>query len=105
MRWSSLLYAGDCNINARICVGNGMGRLMSIRLAKMGCKLVLWDINDEGNQETASEIRKFGGHATTYTVDLSNREDVYTAADKVGTAQHCVTIVDFDSASRPLFTV
>lgn len=50
----------------------------------MGCKLVLWDINEEGNQETAAEIKKFGGQVTTYTVDLSKREDIYSTADKVG---------------------
>lgn len=49
----------------------------------MGCKLVVWDINEAGNQETASEIRKFGGQATAYTVDLSKRDKIYSLAEKV----------------------
>lgn len=60
-----------------------MGRLMSQRFAKLGCVLVLWDINEEGNEETASQVKEFGAKVLTYTVDLSKREDIYRTADKV----------------------
>ncbi|XP_067938152.1 epidermal retinol dehydrogenase 2-like isoform X1 [Watersipora subatra] len=63
--------------------GSGIGRALAISLAKHGCRLVLWDINEEGNEATASEIKRFGGRADTYTVDLSKREDVYKVADQV----------------------
>ena len=61
-----------------------MGRSLAIRLAKEGCRLVLWDINEEDNQETAAEIKKFGAQAHPYTVDVSKRKEIYSAADKVG---------------------
>ena len=59
---------------------------MSFEFAKRGCRLVLWDVDASGNQKTAEEAqRRFprtpGVH--TYTVDLSKREQIYTAADKV----------------------
>ena len=65
-------------------LGSGIGRGIAIQLAKQGCRLVLWDINEEGNQETAAEIKKFGGQAHPYSVDVSNREEVYRVAAQVG---------------------
>lgn len=56
---------------------------MSQRFAKLGCTLVLWDINEESNKETASQVKELGARAHTYVVDLSKREDIYRAADKV----------------------
>ena len=78
----------DCNdvgkgISFSYLTGSGLGRLMSHRFAKLGCTLVLWDINEEGNEETASQVKEFGANALTYTVDLSKREDIYRTADKV----------------------
>nr|CDJ94167.1 C. briggsae CBR-DHS-3 protein [Haemonchus contortus] len=32
--------------------GSGLGRGMAIQFAKLGAKLVLWDINEKGNLET-----------------------------------------------------
>lgn len=63
--------------------GSGMGRLMALRFAGLGSELVLWDINAEGNEETAKLVRSRGAKVKSYTVDLSNREKVYEAANKV----------------------
>jgi len=63
--------------------GSGIGRLMCLKLAQRGAIIVTWDVNAKGNQETVSMIQKEGGKATAYTVDLTNKEQVYEAADKV----------------------
>jgi len=63
--------------------GSGMGRLMSQRFAELGSELILWDINTEGNEETAELVKKQGAAVHTYTVDLSDRAAIYAAADKV----------------------
>ncbi|CAH1774890.1 unnamed protein product [Owenia fusiformis] len=63
--------------------GSGLGRLMSIRFAKLGCRLVLWDINKAGLDETANAVKQHGAISYTYVCDLSSRDDIYTAADKV----------------------
>lgn len=62
--------------------GSGIGRLISVRFARLGCRLVLWDINEEGNEETARQIKSLGAYVRTFKVDLSNREAIYDTAKK-----------------------
>lgn len=62
--------------------GSGIGRLMSQKFAELGCKLVLWDINEKGNLETVQMVKALGAKVVAYTVDLSNREDIYATAEK-----------------------
>ncbi|KAK3087646.1 hypothetical protein FSP39_008710 [Pinctada imbricata] len=63
--------------------GSGIGRLMSVKFAELGARLVLWDINQTGNEETAKEIKATGASVWTYTVDLSSRDEIYKAAQQV----------------------
>ncbi|KAL3889778.1 hypothetical protein ACJMK2_002106 [Sinanodonta woodiana] len=63
--------------------GSGIGRCMAIRFAKLGARLVLWDINEAGNKETAAKVAEAGATVKTYTVDLCNRADVYRVAERV----------------------
>ena len=63
--------------------GSGIGRLMSVRFAQLGARLILWDINQTGNEETAQQVKAVGASVRTYTVDLSNREAIYKAAQQV----------------------
>ena len=46
---------------------SGMGKAAALRLASEGAKVVLGDINEEGNQATAAEIDAAGGIATAIT--------------------------------------
>uniref|UniRef100_A0A915EHJ5 Short-chain dehydrogenase/reductase 3 n=1 Tax=Ditylenchus dipsaci TaxID=166011 RepID=A0A915EHJ5_9BILA len=63
--------------------GMGLGRMLAIEFGKLGAKLVLWDINDAMNQETKKLLEQSGVKAFAYTVDLSDPEQIYAAADKV----------------------
>ena len=63
--------------------GSGIGRLMALRFAKLGAKVVLWDINREGNEAVLEEIKSGGGMGYAYKVDCSKREEISEAADKV----------------------
>lgn len=63
--------------------GSGIGRLMARRFAELGCRLVLWDIDPKGNEETARQCKNIGASARTYTIDLSNRDDIYKVASQV----------------------
>jgi len=63
--------------------GSGLGRGMAVRFTRLGCQLVLWDINQAGNEETGDMCRKLGATVHTYTVDLTKREDVYAKAGQV----------------------
>uniref|UniRef100_A0A8D0GYT9 Estradiol 17-beta-dehydrogenase 11 n=1 Tax=Sphenodon punctatus TaxID=8508 RepID=A0A8D0GYT9_SPHPU len=63
--------------------GHGIGRLTAYEFAKRQSKLVLWDINKHGIEETAEECRKLGAEAYAFVVDCSKREKIYSAAEKV----------------------
>jgi all-trans-retinol dehydrogenase (NAD+) len=63
--------------------GSGIGRLLALKLSDLGARLVLWDVNEKGNEETKKMIVDKNGEAHSYTIDLCNREEVYALADKV----------------------
>lgn len=63
--------------------GHGIGRLTAYEFAKLNTKLVLWDINKNGIEETAAKCRKLGAQAHPFVVDCSQREEIYSAAKKV----------------------
>lgn len=63
--------------------GHGIGRLTAYEFAKLNTKLVLWDINKNGIEETAAQCRKLGAQAHPFVVDCSQREEIYSAAKKV----------------------
>ncbi|NXH83882.1 DHB11 dehydrogenase, partial [Edolisoma coerulescens] len=68
--------------------GHGVGRATALEFAKRQSRLVLWDINKHGVEETAAECQKLGATVQTFVVDCSKREDIYSAADKVGQQGH-----------------
>jgi len=61
--------------------GSGIGRLISLRYARLGATVVTWDVNEVGNKETAEIIKKEGNRAHAYTVDLSSKEAIYSTAE------------------------
>lgn len=63
--------------------GGGLGRLFAQEFTKHGAEVVLWDVNSSSNEQTAKLVREMGGKAYTYTVDVTNREDVYRNAELV----------------------
>ncbi|XP_028659381.1 epidermal retinol dehydrogenase 2 isoform X1 [Erpetoichthys calabaricus] len=74
--------------------GSGIGRLMSLEFAKLGATLVLWDINQDGNKETARLVKENGGlRVYTYQCDCSNKTEIYRVADQVKREVGDVTIL------------
>lgn len=69
--------------------GSGIGRMMALEFAKLGATLILWDINEEGNDAVKEEIESRGGVAHAFKVDCSKREEIYAAADKVRIYLRC----------------
>ncbi|KAM9813692.1 retinol dehydrogenase 10-A [Neosynchiropus ocellatus] len=63
--------------------GGGLGRIFAQEFAKHGADVVLWDTNSATNEQTAKLVRERGGKAFTYTVDVTDREDVYRSAELV----------------------
>lgn len=64
--------------------GSGIGRLLSLKFASLGATVVLWDINQEGLNNTVRLARENGaGRVHSYVCDCSKRQDVYRVADQV----------------------
>ncbi len=51
---------------------SGIGRAIAIEAAREGARLVLADINFEGAEETARDIRTSGGSASPFRTDVSD---------------------------------
>jgi all-trans-retinol dehydrogenase (NAD+) len=91
------------NINGEIALvtgsGSGIGRLIAIKLAKLGVKLALVDIDKANNEKTANEILMNGGYAKTFTCDLSSREAIYKMAEEVNLVVNIknITLVHFEN--------
>src|SRR5690349_10725226 len=56
--------------------GGGIGRAISLRLAREGSRLHLADLNGAAAEETARQIRAAGGEATIWTGDLADRDAI-----------------------------
>jgi len=62
----------------------GMGAEMARQFADAGAELILVDIDAEGLQETARQLRRRGHPVHTYEADLSSRENIRQLGDEVG---------------------
>ncbi|XP_013189729.2 short-chain dehydrogenase/reductase family 16C member 6 [Amyelois transitella] len=61
----------------------GVGRQLAIKLARLGAKVVIWDISLEGLQKTCADVTQEGYEIASYVVDLADRAAVYAAAERV----------------------
>lgn len=59
---------------------SGIGRLLALRLADAGARLVLWDIDQAGLDQAQSELAVAGHASDTYACDLTNRQAIATVA-------------------------
>lgn len=73
--------------------GSGLGRLVALRLSRLGARIVLWDVNKGGIEETRRMIKEEGGEAWTYLCDVAERSIVYDVADRVRRDVGHVTIL------------
>ena len=52
---------------------SGIGRLMAQKMGAQGARLILWDVNRRGLEETGKLLKDAGVTAHTYVCDLSSR--------------------------------
>ena len=57
----------------------GYGKGIALVLAEEGCDLVLCDVNIEGVNQTADEVKALGHRALACKVDVTNRDEVNDA--------------------------
>ena len=75
------------SLNGKIALitggAQGIGRFISEELAGQGAHVVLGDINHEGAEKTAAEIRVSGGKASAVRIDVSSATDVQGVFDSI----------------------
>ena len=62
--------------------GGGIGRTTAIAFAREGASVVVADVSEKDNQETARMIEEQGGRALAVRCDVTRAEDVQAALDK-----------------------
>jgi NAD(P)-dependent dehydrogenase (short-subunit alcohol dehydrogenase family) len=55
---------------------SGIGRTTALAFARAGARVVVADVSDEGNQETARMITEVGGNALAVRCDVTVAQDV-----------------------------
>ena len=61
--------------------GSGIGKAVAKRLAAEGANVGLLDVNADAAAKTAEEIAAFGGKALALQADITQRYDVFSAAE------------------------
>ncbi|EMH0746863.1 acetoin reductase [Proteus mirabilis] len=59
----------------------GIGRGISLRLAKEGADIALVDLKADKLSDVAKEIKALGRKVTTFAADISNRDEVFAAVE------------------------
>jgi NAD(P)-dependent dehydrogenase (short-subunit alcohol dehydrogenase family) len=62
--------------------GGGIGRTTAIAFAREGASVVVADVSEKDNQETARMIEEQGGRALAVRCDVTRAEDVQAALGK-----------------------
>ncbi|GBM55393.1 Epidermal retinol dehydrogenase 2 [Araneus ventricosus] len=71
----------------------GIGRQLAIQIARLGAKVVLWDINETKLKEVTEEISQDGGSASWFVCDVTSESDVNAKARLVEQKVGEVTIL------------
>ena len=61
----------------------GLGRLIAMKMAQLGGRIVVYDVAAEALEAFVDEIRAAGREAYGYVCDVSDRQEVYRVAGKV----------------------
>jgi NAD(P)-dependent dehydrogenase (short-subunit alcohol dehydrogenase family) len=62
--------------------GSGIGRTTALAFAREGASVVVADVSEEGNNETARTIEERGGRALALRCDVTQSEEVRAALDQ-----------------------
>jgi NAD(P)-dependent dehydrogenase (short-subunit alcohol dehydrogenase family) len=62
--------------------GGGIGRAAALAFAREDANVVVTDVSDQGNQQTARMIKELGGRALAVRCDVTRAEDIRGALDK-----------------------
>jgi 3-oxoacyl-[acyl-carrier protein] reductase len=63
--------------------GSGIGRAIALGYAREGAQVVLLDMNAKAAEEAAQEIRRSGGAAESFALDVTRAEDCVAVAKRI----------------------
>lgn len=73
-------------LNGKIVIvtggASGIGRALCLQLGRIGANVTVADVNAEGAQDVAANIRENGGQAHAEQIDVTNSEEVKNIIDK-----------------------
>lgn len=81
--------------------GRGLGRAIAFKLASDGAAVSVWDLNEEGAEETAAKIRASGHQAIACGGNSANAEDIRRAVATTHANLGKVTILVNNAALSP----
>jgi NAD(P)-dependent dehydrogenase (short-subunit alcohol dehydrogenase family) len=73
--------------------GSGIGRAIALGYAREGAQVALLDQNEASAAEAAQEIRRSGGSAESFALDVTRREDCVAVAKRIAEQVGKVTIL------------
>ncbi len=73
--------------------GSGIGRAIASGYAHEGAQVTLLDLNEAAAAEAAQEIRRSGGQAESFALDVTRREDCVAVAKRIAEQVGEVTIL------------
>ena len=86
--------------------GSGIGRATAVTFAQAGANVLLADVNQAGNEESAQLVRDAGAEAVTFHCDVSQEDQVAamveTAIDALGGLDIAVNNAGVEQGVTPL---
>jgi 3-oxoacyl-[acyl-carrier protein] reductase len=73
--------------------GSGIGRAIALGYAREGAQVALLDLNETAAAEAAQEIRRSGGQAESFALDVTRRDDCVAVAKRIAEQVGKVTIL------------
>jgi 2-keto-3-deoxy-L-fuconate dehydrogenase len=73
--------------------GSGIGKAISILLAKQKANVFILDVDEAGAQSTVEEIKKGNGHATFTRCNISDVGETNNAIQQIASSSHFINIL------------
>lgn len=81
--------------------GHGMGKCLALQYAALGATVVCADINEKSNSETVTEVKKLGGTAFGFGLDVTNRQQIIDVTKQIKEKVGVVTILVNNAGIMP----